>query len=95
MVAQNFVPRFAQTLNVSSVVEANALRALALTGDVGTVETGETDWAPRAAAALIVGASWIGETWTEEVVATATGVPEYELVRHVAKLAEQLEGHEI
>lgn len=86
MPAQQYVTRFATTLRASPTVEENALRALSMTGN----DVVESDWAPLAAAAFVLGASWAGETWTEEHVARATGVPEYQLVRQLAKLHEQV-----
>lgn len=86
MPAEHFVPRFAKDLQASPRVQANALKALALTNE----KTPETEWRTIAAAALMIGADWAGEEWNEAQVAKATGVPEKSVAKHYADLAEKL-----
>lgn len=86
MPSQHFVPRFAQALHASPRVQANALTALALSPD----EVIEAEWGARAAAALLIGAAWTGEKWTNEQVAQATGVPEKVVAKHYEKMAAAL-----
>lgn len=86
MTAYTYVPRFATTLQATPRVEANAMEALALAGPGSS----ETEWAPRAAAALVLGASWEGEDWDAADVAHMTGVPQPALVRQLAALSREL-----
>lgn len=86
MPSQHFVPRFAQALHASSRVQANALTALALAGD----EPSEAEWKARAAAALVIGAKWSGDNWSNAQVAQATGVPEKVVAQQYQKLADTL-----
>jgi transcription initiation factor TFIIIB Brf1 subunit/transcription initiation factor TFIIB len=86
MPSQHFVPGFATALHASSRAQANALKALAIAGGATT----EKDWKPEAAAALLIGAQWAGEKWTEKDVAKAAGVPEQAVAKHYAMMAEKL-----
>lgn len=86
MPAQHFVPRFATAIQASPRVQANALRALALAPE----EHSPTEWAPRAAAALLLGASWEGVDANGAAVARATGVTEEAVAKHYATLAAAL-----
>lgn len=86
MPAQQYVPSFATTLRASPAVEEAAFRALSMTKH----ESVESEWAPLAAAALVLGSTWAGENWTEEEVARAVGLPESQVVRQLAKLHENI-----
>jgi transcription initiation factor TFIIIB Brf1 subunit/transcription initiation factor TFIIB len=88
MPAQHYVPGFAHALHASSRAQANALRALAIAGG----NTNEKEWKPEAAAALLLGAHWAGEKWTEADVAKAAGVPAQAVAKHYAVMAERLKG---
>lgn len=84
MPVQHYVPKLAQTLHLSPRVEANALKALAMAPE----ETPEHECAPRATAALRLGAEWAGEGWNGE----PAGVQEAAVAKHYARLAERLKG---
>lgn len=86
MPAQHLVPSFATALNVSSRAQANALKALAFASE----ETPQAEWGPRAAAALILGAKWAGETLDPAEAARATHLPEEKVAKHYQAMAEQL-----
>lgn len=86
MPAEHFVPRFAKDLNASPRVQANALKALALAAPTAP----EGEWKGIAAAALIVGAKWEGQQFSEGEVAKAVGVPERMVAEHYRKLAQTL-----
>lgn len=86
MPAQHYVPRFAAALHVSPRVQANALHALS----VAPEEPTPAEWAPRAAAALLLGASWEGPTPTQSEVARVTGTTEEAVAKHYANLAAWL-----
>lgn len=84
MPTHHFVPKFAQTLHASPRAQANALKALAMTHE----EMIEKEWAPRAVAALRLGAEWAGERWNPDVA--GAGVQEAAVAKHYARMAEQL-----
>lgn len=84
MPTHHFVPKLAETLHASPRAQANALRALALAPE----EAPEKEWAPRAVAALRLGAEWAGEKWKPDVA--EAGVQEAAVAKHYARLAEQL-----
>ena len=86
MPAEHFVPRFAKDLHASSRVQANALKALAMAAPAAP----ESEWRELAAAALMVGAKWEGEELDGKDVAEAIGVPERNVARHYAQLAQTL-----
>ncbi|HUR69112.1 MAG TPA: hypothetical protein VM370_07680 [Candidatus Thermoplasmatota archaeon] len=86
MPAQHFVPGLATAVNASSRAQANALKALALSGD----DAGEKEWRDRAAAALVLGAHWAGEAQTPATLAKAAGVQEQAVAKHYAILADRL-----
>lgn len=84
MPTHHFVPKFAQTLHASSRAQANALKALAATHE----EMIEREWAPRAVAALRLGAEMAGEVWIPDL--KDTGLQEAAVAKHYARMAEQL-----
>lgn len=86
MPAQHFVPSFANAMHASSRTQANALRALALSGEEGP----QTEWRERAAAALLLGAEWAGEKWNKADLARVAGAQEGAVAKHYAAMAEKL-----
>jgi len=86
MPAEHFVPRFAQELQASSRVQANALKALALANPTAP----ENEWKELAAAALIVGAKWEGQQWEQGEVAKTMGINERKVGQHYQMLADTL-----
>ena len=89
MPAQHFVPSFANALHLSSRAQANALKALALSAETPK----DTEWGPRAAAAVILGAEWAGESCDPSDAARAAHLPEEKVAQHYARLAAELKRH--
>ena len=89
MPAQHLVPAFANALHLSPRTQANALRALALDGE----ETKQQDWNAKAAAALLLGATWAGETVPKDRLAHEARVPEKAIAQQFQAMADRLKKH--
>ena len=88
MPAQHLVPAFAQALQLSPRAQAHALRALALDKD----DAQPKDWNTKAAAALMLGAAWAGESCDNADLAREARVPETLVAKQYEAMAQRLKG---
>lgn len=86
MPAQHLVPAYAQALQLSSRAQAHALRALALDKE----DAHANDWNSKAAAALLLGASWAGEPCDKGELAREARVPEQSVAKQFEAMVQRL-----